>query len=160
MARPKSDFVKIFNEHKDELVEIIEAGGTVNDCAAALGFKKTFFYDGLKEHSELADVIQKARRKPIKQIHSALLKAALGYDVPIVKTVTTTDKEGHVTEVTTETVLHQPPNMRAAEMFLRGHDEDYRDSDLFVRKAKEKELKLREKELELKERKAQEDEWK
>lgn len=159
MSKPRIDVEKHFWEHKDDVVEIIEAGGTIQDIANLIGCGKDKIYQAMKEHEDINDVIDIARRKPIKAINNKLLECAMGYDKVQVKTVVTTDREGNTTETTTTTTVHYPPSMRAIEMYLRGHDKDYRDSDYMTAKIKQQELKMKERELELKEKKQEQEAW-
>lgn len=143
MARKRMNIHKPWDERKPEALDIIKAGGTINDVCQLLRCSRTQFYDFLKFNPDIMAEIDEARTVPIRQVRNALYKNCIGFTVTDIKETTTTTESG--TQIKTEKIIRTiPPNQRAIEVFLRNHTDDFRDNDKFTQDAKEKELKLKE----------------
>lgn len=143
MPRAKKDIQKLWTERKEEALEIIKAGGTIEDVCKLLRCSHTPFYDFVRANSDAMAEIEQARAVPLKQVRNALYRNCIGFTVTDIKETITETADGDIkkTEKITRTI---PPNQRAIEVFLRNHTDGFRDNDKFTQDVKEKELKLKE----------------
>ena len=109
--------------------------------------------------TEILAMLERARRKPVRMVHNAVLKSALGYDITKTKTVTTIDKDGNEITTITTTTEHIPPNSKSAQIYLLSHDKEYRTDDIETRHNKKVELDMKKQELEIKKQKSELEAW-
>ena len=141
-----------------EIKEWLELGATDKEVYTNLRVGKDAWFKYKREHKELKELIDNARKKPVFEIKAALLKRALGFqydETKVTKKQVVLD-DGHETpatlvktETTTKTVL---PDVAACLILLQhwAKNEGWcRDPQAL--EIKKQELKLKEKKLEMEE---------
>ena len=108
-----------------------------------LGVSKDSFIRYKREHSELCDALQKGRKKLVKELRSALIKRAMGFQYEERRRVL---KNG---EVISEVVVTRtcPPDVGALHLALKNYDRDCWSNDWQHYDLRLQELALQEKRI-------------
>lgn len=143
MPRPLINFINLWNTNKDEALDIIKKGGTIDDICKLLCIGRKAFYIHLSKHEEIKDEIETARRVPVKKVSDTLYKLCVGYEIEEVKETITETDAGTIKK--TEHVKKQvAPNIRAIALYLRNNSPEYRDCDYLTADLKKRELEIKE----------------
>lgn len=145
----------------DDIKKWLELGWTEKQIYKELGVSKDSWCKYKRTYSDLTDFLKKARRKPVEEIKSAMLKRATGFQYQETKITTQQieydDGSGVIvpakvikTEVIKKTAL---PDVGAGLVLLQHWDKEQEWS------RDPANLKLKKKELELKAKQVEESQW-
>ncbi len=105
----------------EEVEEWIGNGATITQVAKTLKVPYTTFFENIKRHPELQEVVDGGKRQVVGKVENALLKRALGYDK--VEEAEETKINGNVTETKYKKIVkHYPPDVGACIFFLCNRD--------------------------------------
>lgn len=129
VARPGKRLGSKRYEYTDEVPKLIENmdGGTVSEMCAILDISTSTFYEWLKKHPGFSEAVVQVRARDDDRVESALLRRALGYEVPYVKTtkVDGSSGDGGRDELRVEEGhTHVPPDTNAAKFWLSNRRRD------------------------------------
>lgn len=148
MGRP-SNYERSVKARFSEIYEWLQCGATDKEIAENLGINSKVFGRYKKRYSDLNDLIEKGRRKPVLEIKAALYRRATGFTYTESKY--TEDDEGHwKKETLTKTAL---PDPTSAMMLLRHWDKENEWTN------DPAQLELKKQELELKKKHMESEEW-
>ena len=136
-----------------EINEWLEVGATEAEVADRLGVNVNVFSRYKKEYPELMEVVTNARRRPVQEIKTALLKRAKGFYYT--ETTTVTSEKG---VQTTTYNKYSVPDVNAAMILLRHWDKE--DDGRAKWTADPAQMELKKEELEFKKQQADKDPFK
>ena len=136
-----------------EISEWLEVGATEKEVADRLGVNVNVFSRYKNEYPELKEVVYNARRRPVQEIKTALLKRAKGFYYT--ETTTVTSEKG--VQVTTYN-KYSVPDVNAAMILLRHWDKE--DDGKARWTSDPAQLELKQEELEFRKKQAENDPFK
>ena len=132
----------------DDIRQMSELGYTNQDIAENLSISESTLYTYFDEHPELKKLIESARKKPVLEVKSALLKKAVGFEYYESEITKKGDKKVEIVKK-----KYSPPDTTACLILLKhwARDEGWTSDPQM--------LKLKKEELELKKEKLAEENW-
>lgn len=94
-----------------------------------LGIGKSTFYRHKREHSELAELIEKARIAPITELTNKLYERACGMTRTSTRTYVRTDPDGQEYTITETTEIQELPNIAAIHLLLKNWNKNNWSND-------------------------------
>ena len=138
----------------DDIEKMCNLGYSDIEIMDCLGIKKTAFYKYLNEHKEFAELIKTARKAPILEVKSALLKRATGFKVSV--NTVSIDADGNETITTKEQYFAPDP---ASIMIILKHWDKDPETGAAKWTNDPAQLELRKREIELKEKELEKNNW-
>ncbi len=140
----KSKYYEIVYPRLEEISKYIQEGASEKDVIEFLGIASSTFYEYKNKYSELAESVEKPKKRNIMNVRNALLKKALGFTYEEKKQYITKDKDTGKEQIRVETYQkYSPPDVGAIAMYLRNNDKDYKEHDQAYYDFKDLELKLK-----------------
>lgn len=116
---------------------------TEEQIALSCGVSYSSFQNFKKKYKELEQELIQGKKLLCKDLKSALIKKALGYDFEEVMTHITENKDGTKKKEIRKTTKHIPPDIGAIHLLLKNNDESWHNDDDFTMNIKKDELELR-----------------
>lgn len=143
MAGRKSKYDTHVKPHFADIIDALERGVEEKKIAEGLGVGTSAWCEYKNKYPEFAELFKKRDVSEIlRQLDSALLKAATGYTYEEKKQYITEDEDGKTKKHTEITVKHQPPNVMALFGAYNKYDPNY-VKDRAYYELKQQELELR-----------------
>ena len=137
----------------DDIEKMCNLGYSDIEIMECLGIKKSAFYDYLKRYKEFAELIKTARKAPILEVKSALLKRATGFKESV--NTVTIDADGNETVTIKEQYF--APDPASMMIILKHWDKDENGAAKWTNDPAS--LELRKREIELKEKEIEKNNW-
>ena len=107
----------------DIVSEWAAEGLTLSQMAHAMKVHPQTVRKWFDKHAEFRLAITDGRRLACQDVESSLIRRAMGYDTDQVEETEITNAEGEIVQtIRKKTVKHVPPDVKAAEFFLKNQD--------------------------------------
>lgn len=146
----KSKYESHVQPRLDEIAEWYQTMSE-GEIADELGVSQTTFETYKKDHPELKEKLERAKKKLNGKMRSALKKRGLGFHESETEVVVKTEN-GKVTKTERIVDKYYPPDVGAIHLWLKNNDPDWRNDD-------ESTLSLKRAKLELEKMKAEAEIW-
>ena len=126
----------------DKIEKLLNEGASERQVAESLGVSYASFNNYKAQYEELDELCRKPRTKLVKDLRSALVKRALGYNYEVKKVYIDEDEKGNKKKHTEIFTKHAMPDVTAIFGALNIYDDEY-VKDKKAHELKEQELELR-----------------
>lgn len=137
----KSKYEKYVKPYLEEIKKKVRQGITEEQIAHALGICEATLNNYKNKYPELAEALSRDKGADVlTDLVHAGVDAAIGGFKKVTETVTTTDKDGNTTTVTTEKTIYIPPNASLNKYYVNnfGKSQGYTSEPLPYELAKDK----------------------
>lgn len=110
-----TDILPRLNDIKEWLVQ----GETVRGICKKLDISPDYWYNCIKRHEALSELVVMGRSVICNEVEKSLLKLCTGYEYEELKTTVEEDKNGKKRTKIEKIKRHQPPSAQAISFFLR-----------------------------------------
>lgn len=112
-----------------EIEEWARQGLSERQIILNLGISQATFYKYKRERQELAELIEKARVKPVQVLIGKLYQRACGMTRTTTRTCTRTDSDGREFTISETTETQDLPNIAAIHLLLKNWNKDNWSND-------------------------------
>ncbi len=103
----------------DDIKEWLVQGETIRGICKKLAISPDYWYNCIKKHEILAELVNMGRSVLCNDVEKSLLKLCTGYDYEELKTTVEEMKDGKKRTKIEKIKRHQPPSAAAISFFLR-----------------------------------------
>ena len=140
----KNKYIELVEPRLAEVEEWIANDVPDETIAKNLGVSLRSLYEYREKYPQFSHCYMRARATIVRNVKSALLKKALGYEYEETKTIARGTKSD-MDIISMETYKrHCPPSETAAAMLLRNYDKDWQDVDNVTAKLRKQAQSLKE----------------
>ena len=123
---PKGKYETHVKPYLTEIFEWLKQGYTDISICDQLGISQDSWIKYREEHSELSELYTRARTERNRLVMNKMFQRACGEKVTLLKQKAT--KDGEIVDLVEEQYI--PPDVNAADLFLRNNDPEYRSAKM------------------------------